>query len=83
MFKSLLLSASLSKKEEELNAKSCSVLEGEKEFALCNKERKIDDKYLDYKNKNVTNEFISYIKRLIKGKVDTFNEEGYIDFLSK
>ena len=50
---------------------------------VANKERKIDDKYLDYKNKNVTIEFISYIKRLIKGKVDTFSEEGYIDFLSK
>ena len=50
---------------------------------VANKERKIDDKYLDYKNKNVTNEFSSYIKRLNKGKLDTFSEEGYIDFLSK
>ncbi len=48
---------------------------------VANKERKMDETYLDYENKVIKNEYKDYIKRLIKGKVDTFNENGVIDFL--
>lgn len=50
---------------------------------IANKERKMDENYLDYSKKEIKDEYKKYIKRLIKGKVDTFNKDGIIDFLGK
>lgn len=50
---------------------------------VANKERKMDETYLDYSKKEIKDDYKKYIKRLIKGNVNTFSKNGIIDFLSK
>lgn len=50
---------------------------------VANKERKMDETYLDYSKKEIKDGYKKYIKRLIKGNVNTFSKNGIIDFLSK
>lgn len=50
---------------------------------VANKERKMDENYLDYTKKEIKDEYKTYIKRLIKGHINTFSKDGIIDYLKK
>ncbi len=50
---------------------------------VANKERKMDENYLDYTTKTIKEEYKNYIKRLIKGQINTFSKDGIIDYLKK
>lgn len=48
-----------------------------------NEERKMGEEYLDPITHEIKEEYLDYVARLIKGKIDTFNEDGLIDYLVK
>lgn len=50
---------------------------------VANKERKMNIKYLDYKNETIKEEYAYYIKRVIAGNVNTFSKYGTINFLKR